>query len=424
MKKKKLKDVKKLKKKTKLWIIVTEIIVALILMGVTAYLILPRSAKMKMIQEFTKCAPGRALITCIGKDDYVNNVMNKNYNRKKVKVNKGVKKKEGYTNIALFGVENGVVDLNDRGTSLDKAHSDVIIIVSINNKTSEVRMASIYRDTVVQLPMSDDDTTKKYNRCNVAYFTGGPENAVAMLNLNFDLDITDYAVVNFNGIATIIDALGGIDANITDDELVYVNGYLTETRKLTGMDAPDLTHSGQVHMNGLQATAYCRIRYANFYDEDGTMYHSDFGRTARQRFVLKQLLAKAKSAGVTQLMDVAETVLKNSTESGSKIIETSLPWDDVLDLIPVAVECNLTNSTGFPSTDLYTTTGKGTACYGMLVPYDLSHIVKELHMFLYDKEYTPSSAVKSISQDILNYAGVYYTEPETTSEELTSAYAQ
>lgn len=421
MKKKKLKDVKKLKKKTKLGIIVAEILIALILLIVAAILIMPHSAKVKLLKEFTKCAPGRALITCIGKDDYVKNIMNKDYDRKKVKVNKGVKRKEGYTNIALFGVENGVVDLNNRGTSLDKAHSDVIIIVSINNKTSEVRMASIYRDTVVQLPMKEGDTEKKYDRCNVAYFTGGPENAVAMLNMNFDLDITDYAVVNFNGIATIIDALGGIDANITDDELVYVNGYLTETRKLTGMDAPDLTKSGPVHMNGLQATAYCRIRYANFYDEDGTMYHSDFGRTARQRFVLKQLLAKAKSAGVTQLMDVADTFLKNSTESGAKIIETSLPWEEVLDLIPIAVECNLTNSSGFPGPDLYTTTPKGTACYGKLVPYDLCHIVKELHKFLYDQDYSPSSAVKSISQDILNYAGVYYTEPESESSSEDSS---
>ena len=117
------------------------------------------------------------------------------------------------------------------------------------------------------LKIVDKDGDVSYTKANAAFFKGGPECAINMLNTNLDLNITDYAVVNFTGLTKIIDALDGIDVTLTDDEMNYVNGYLTETRLITGLDAPDLTHSGQVHLSGLQATAYCRIRYVTFYDE-------------------------------------------------------------------------------------------------------------------------------------------------------------
>lgn len=407
-----MKSVKKFKKKTKIGIVVSEIVVALILLIVATFLIVP-NAKIKLIKSFTKCAPGRAFISCIGKDDYVNNILNKDYDRDDVNINEGVKKKEGYTNIALFGLDSGTITSDMRGNTFDAANSDVMIILSINNKTSEVRMASIYRDTLLQMPMQEGDTEIQYMKANYAYRAGGVKNAVDMLNLNFDLDITDYAVVNFNGISNIIDALGGIDINISEDEMSYINGYLTETRKITGLDAPDLTTYGPVHLTGLQATAFCRIRYCTFTDEQGNTYHDDFGRTARQRFVLSKLLEKAKAAGVTELMDVANTVLKNSTANGEKIIETSLPWETVLDLIPVAVEANLSQSEGFPATENYTTQPEGQQYYGFLIPYDLEHIVCKVHKFLYDKDYTPSSTIKSISNAISNETGFFYEEPET-----------
>lgn len=418
-KKKKLKNVKQFKKKTKITIFVAEVLVALILLAIAAFMIIPNS-KVKFLKAFMNCNAGRSLVSCIGKEDYVNNILNKDFDRDKVNMNEGIKKKEGYTNIVLFGIDSGTVTTDMRGNTFDSANSDVMIIVSINNKTSEIRMASIYRDTLLQMPLLDGDTEVEYRKANFAYRAGGAKNSIDMLNMNFDLDITDYAVVNFNGIATIIDSLGGIDVNITEKEREYINGYLTETRLVTGMDAPDVTTSGMVHLNGLQATAFCRIRYTTFYDEQGNAYHDDFGRTARQRFVLNQLLIKAKSAGATQLVDIANTVLKNSTASGEKIIETSLPWDEVLDLIPVAVEASLTESSGFPSRDFYGTTAKGQDYYGSLIPKDLEHTAIELHKFLYDDDnYKPTATLKSISEAISNETGIIYEEPET--EEATDA---
>ena len=420
MKKKKIKKVKQFKKKTKIAIFVTEVLVALILLAVAAFMIIPNS-KVKFLKAFMNCGVGRSLVSCVGKEDYVNNILNSDFDRDDVNINEGVKKKKGYTNIVLFGIDAGTVTTDLRGNTFDSANSDVMIIVSINNETSEIKMASIYRDTLLQMPLLEGDTETEYRKANYAYRAGGPKNTIDMLNMNFDLDITDYAVVNFNGIATIVDSLGGIDVNITPDEATWINNYLTETRLVTGMDAPNITTSGVVHLNGLQATAYCRIRYTTFYDEQGNAYHDDFGRTARQRHVLNLLLNKAKSAGATQLVDIANTVLKNSTESGEKIIETSLPWDEVLDLIPIAVEANLTESSGFPSRDFYGSKGKGESYYGSLIPKDLEHVTIELHKFLYgDDKYKPTSTVTSISEAISNETNIIYEEPETEESSETN----
>ena len=87
----------------------------------------------------------------------------------------------GYTNIALFGLDN-----RSNG-DFDTGRSDSIIVVSINNDTKEVRMASIYRDTYLDMDTSDGSFAK----ANAAYAKGGPTQAISMLNKNLDLDITD-----------------------------------------------------------------------------------------------------------------------------------------------------------------------------------------------------------------------------------------
>lgn len=330
------------------------------------------------------------------KKDYEENVQDKDYNEDKVVINEGLNEEiETYRNIALFGIDS-------RGDEFDdSAHSDTIIIVSINNKTGEVKMASLYRDTMLKVVDEDGDVT--YTKCNSAFFKGGPECAVNMLNTNLDLNITDYAVVNFNGLANIIDALGGIEVNLTYDEMFYVNGYLTETRLITGMDAPDLTTYGEnIHLSGLQATAYCRIRYTSFYDEDGTKYSNDMGRTARQRSVIKKVVEKAKNAGLSQVLAVAQSILNYNTAE-DKIIGTSLSFDEIMDLIPTMLEFTLTESQGFPFT-LDTPTINGAS---MVVAEGLSYNVSKLHEFLFDEEdYVPSDQVMEISDYLENYTGI------------------
>ena len=106
---------------------------------------------------------------------------------------------QGYRNIALFGVDA-------RNNNLGKGvRSDTIIIASINETTKEIRLASVYRDTYLNM---GNDT---YNKANSAYAYGGPKQAINMLNMNFDLNITDYVTVGWGAVADTVDALGGIE---------------------------------------------------------------------------------------------------------------------------------------------------------------------------------------------------------------------
>ncbi|MCM1242004.1 MAG: LCP family protein, partial [Roseburia sp.] len=73
---------------------------------------------------------------------------------------------KGYRNIALFGVDARDGDLG-KGT-----RSDTIIIASINQDTHEIKLVSVYRDTYLNLG------NDKYNKCNGAYASGGPEQAI------------------------------------------------------------------------------------------------------------------------------------------------------------------------------------------------------------------------------------------------------
>ncbi len=118
----------------------------------------------------------------------------------------GNKELKAYTNIALFGIDSRDESLGDGN------RSDTIMVASINNKTKEIKMVSVYRDTYLLIPKEDST----YDKANLGYFYGGPELAINELNRNLDLDITDYVSVNFSALIDTIDALGGIDIEITE----------------------------------------------------------------------------------------------------------------------------------------------------------------------------------------------------------------
>lgn len=385
-------------KKVPLWkkiLLAVESLVILMYIFVTVFYVWMEVDRNGFITSMSSNPIVRYYLDKTAKKDYEANVQDKDYDSDKVVINEGLNEEiETYRNIALFGIDS-------RGSEFDdSAHSDTIIIVSINNKTGEVKMASVYRDTMLKIV---DDGDVSYTKCNAAFFKGGPECAVNMLNTNLDLNITDYAVVNFNGLANIIDALGGIEVNLTYDEMFYVNGYLTETRQITGMSAPDLTTYGEnIHLTGLQATAYCRIRYVSFYDEDGTKYSNDMGRTARQRSVIKKVVEKAKNAGLSQVLAVAQSILNYNT-ADEKIVGTSLSFNEIMDLIPTMLEFTLTESEGFPFT-LETPRINGAS---MVVAEGLSYNVSKLHEFLFgEKNYVPSDQVMEISDYLENYTGI------------------
>lgn len=350
---------------------------------------------------------GRMFIKFVVSDDEYNNILDTEYDRNNMNANEGVDTETlgKYTNIALFGLDSRYGEL-DQGV-----RSDTIIIVSINNETKEVKMCSVYRDNYLRVIKKDG--TAFYGKVNSAYAYGGPEGAVKTLNQNLDLNITDYVSVNFYGIARIIDMLGGIDVNITSTEMYWINQYLGETRIVTGIDSELVYNYGQVHLNGIQATAFCRIRYTTFTDPEGNKYNDDFGRTARQRFVISQLVDKAKAAGVNKIFGLVDEVFNG----GEEIIKTSIPYDDLLDMIPILMEFSITGQAGFPST--YTSPDERyTNNESSVVAQGFAYNVTKMHQFLFgDYGYKPSQVVEGISDSI---RGLTHVEEVTLEEDAKS----
>lgn len=302
----------------------------------------------------------------------------------------------GYTTYALFGLDH-----RSKNEKLNTENSDTIIIASINNDTKAVKLVSVYRDTLLNVK---DDT---YSKANSAYALGGPTNAVSMLNTNLDLNITDYVAIDFNALVTVVDCLGGLDIPLSYAEIVHMNNYCVETSEETGksytpVELPDPKPEDEeaivdtYHLNGVQATSYCRIRYTA---------SLDMGRTERQRRVIQMIVDKAKKAGLSTIFDIMDQVFP--------MVKTSISKTEILKMIPAMIGYSIDETTGFPN-DYKFAQVKGS----VIVPTTLESNVLKIHQFLYgDASYTPTQDVLNRSAQITNIAGggdVQDTAPAVT----------
>ena len=300
----------------------------------------------------------------------------------------------GYTNIALFGVDKRTEDEGLYG------NSDTAIIASINNDTKEVRLVSLYRDTYMRVD-EDEYGNGIYNKCNSAYLRGGPVQAINMINTNMDLDIQNYVSVNFSAMATVVDCLGGLDIPMSYEEIVHMNNHCVETSEQTGMDykpieEPDPVPEdqskiiGTYHLNGVQVTAYCRIRQT----ASGAQ-----GRTERQRLVLDMLADKAKSASFSTLSDIVDQVFP--------LIQTNFSKSELIKLGRSILDYNMGENTGFP-VDYVMGADRTKPVTGLdcIIPTTLETNVKYLHQFLFsDEDYQPSETVTVRSDFVVNRTG-------------------
>lgn len=308
----------------------------------------------------------------------------------------------GYTTYALFGLDH-----RSKNEKLNTENSDTIIIASINNDTKAVKLVSVYRDTLLNVK---DDT---YSKANAAYALGGPTQAVNMLNTNLDLNITDYVSIDFDALVTVIDCLGGLDIPLSYAEIVHMNNYCVETAEETGksytpVELPEPKPEdqeaivGTYHLNGVQATSYCRIRYTA---------SLDMGRTERQRRVIQMIVDKAKKAGLSTIFDIMDQVFP--------MVKTSVSKTEILKLIPAMIGYCIDETTGFPQ-DYKFATVKGS----VIVPTTLDSNVLKLHQFLYgNTNYTPTQDVLNKSAQIAAIVGggqVQDTAPAVTDAPNTT----
>ena len=301
-------------------------------------------------------------------------------------------------NIALFGL--------DSRTSEFKGQSDVIMILTVDNRHHSIKMTSIMRDTRVPI---EGKGFEQYidgwdTRINAAYAYGGPELAIRTLNQHFGLDIEDYVTINFVNMAAIVDAFGGVELEVTGEEMAQVNLNLTnltlevqvqqERDLAAGMyndlyypeitkedyfkdayGSPDFNSTsfqgGKYLLNGNQAVAYGRIRNLG----------SDYVRVARQQKVFAALVQRLKNISFTEYPGLIKQMMP--------YCETNLSLDDIIGMAPILTSSFDVQSITVPDveyeTDLYDGPVEegGEQVYYLI--YDVTNAAQRVSAFIYEE---------------------------------------
>ncbi|MDK0629703.1 LCP family protein [Clostridium perfringens] len=216
----------------------------------------------------------------------INKVEKVEINRENLSINeKQVKEENHIKNIALFGID---------APKEKVGRSDAIMILTLDEEHKVMKLTSIMRDSYVDIPGHGDD------KITHAYAFGGPELAMKTLNENFKVNVEDFMAVNFTSLPEIIDKLGGVKINIIPEEIHHI---------------PGITSPGEQVLNGEQALAYSRIRYAT---------GGDYKRTERQRVVLEAVFENLKSTPTKEYPSLIDDFLP--------YIETNMSSMDMIKL--------------------------------------------------------------------------------------------
>lgn len=276
-----------------------------------------------------------------------------------------VKKSDEVVNILLIGLD---------GEGYEEGRSDVMMIATINKATKEIHLTSIQRDTMVYLP-----SRGTYEKLNHSYSYDGAIGTMQAINQNYDMDIKEFVVFDFNALKLLVDAVGGVVVNIDENEAYDMT--------VSGQPAPGL---GDQLLNGEQALIYARVRYTS---------GGDAGRNERQREILKYIFQQSKDLSLGQMKDLALNVLpaiKTSYTYGSLI--SMIEYYDTIKSGATLVEH------GFPfeKTDIMYDE------LSYIIPLTVESNITELHKIIFDFDnYRPSNRALEYSEYIGSITGLY-----------------
>ena len=292
--------------------------------------------------------------------NFINSKLNKiNYeeiDENEIEVTEEVKEElSGYRNVVLFGIDDA-----DGYTG----RSDCIIIFSIDQKTKNVKMTSIYRDTYVEVPGHG------YTKINHAFAYGGATLAMSTINRNLDLNITEYVTINFQVVKDVVDSVGGVEINVTSKEATQI---------------PGISKAGTYNLNGTQALAYGRIRKID----------SDEKRTERMRTVVDKVFSKVKKMSPLEMNKIADEILPE--------LHTNIKKSEITKIMKDVTSYKIGESMGWP----YEVEGKMISKVWYGIPKTLQESVQKLHGELFkETDYKTTETVENISNTIIKKTGV------------------
>ncbi len=258
-------------------------------------------------------------------------------------------------NILLLGLDG----TNDKFPK----RSDTMIILTIDKLNKSLKLTSLARDTLVKIPGRGEE------KLTHAYAYGQEELLMQTINENFDLDIKDYAVVNFKSFIDIVDIIGGVDINVNEKEIHHLNEVIKECYGVNHEDTKNIeyiTSSGNHNLNGYQALAYARIRKLD------TIYKRD----ERQRLILTNIAHKLSDVSISKYLQIAKSILRH--------IKVNIAFNKIIDLAFIAHELASydISQLEFPISE-YREEGRIGEKGTYVVKWDKNKNIELLHQFIY-----------------------------------------
>ncbi len=258
-------------------------------------------------------------------------------------------------NIALIGQDTRVD--NEGGLA------DVIIILSLDYKRNTIKMTSIARDSYV-------DINGRYDKITHAYAYGKAKQVVKTLNKNYNMNITDYAYINFFEFVELVDLVGGVDIDVSESEKNVMNTHYIWHLNSLGLKCEKITKTGMQHLTGAQALAYCRNRYTG----------NDVDRGNRHKEVLEAMFNSAKEMPLSKFPSFIGKVLEmcHTTMTDSELM-TIATW--------AITKSPSMKMFGLPTPACNPRSGNDAKINGVwYYIYDLDIATRLLHEFVYEED--------------------------------------
>lgn len=191
--------------------------------------------------------------------------------------------------VLLLGIEN-------YSDEFDQGRSDTIMVATFNPKNQTMKLMSIPRDTMVDIPEFGND------KINHSYADGGKEKVIETVEEFLEIPIDYYVTVNFDGFKNIVDVLGGVTVDVPFDFDDINNDW-----------ERFYFREGSQKLDGEEALVYARMRMK---DPRG-----DFGRNERQRQIITALIDKLSSPKTLLKIDDIAAEIGDNIETNMKVKE-------------------------------------------------------------------------------------------------------
>ena len=283
------------------------------------------------------------------------NMIQSNNDKQEKKIDSS-KKNKGVSNILLIGIDSRNFD--------NVGRSDAMMILTIDDKNKSIKLTSLVRDTLVNIPGHG------YEKLTHAYAYGGAKLLLDTIEQNFKISIKDYAAVNFNSFIDLVDVLGGVEVNVKENEIDHLNDVIVNSFNTSNKEAEEpqfIRSDGKQLLNGYQALAYARIRKVD----------SIYERDTRQREVLKSIADKLVELPITNYPKVIKKILPyvDVNISMSKLINLAITSKEIYNYELKQME--------FPLED-YRESGRLAKDNSFVVKWNKTENLKKLDDFIYN----------------------------------------